>query len=82
MDEFGTLDDWKCLAAELHANGIRLVMDLVVNHTSSEHRWFREARQSRDNPYHDYYIWADKPRNDWHSLFGGSAWEYNPATNE
>ena len=82
MDEFGTLDDWKCLAAELHANGIRLVMDLVVNHTSSEHRWFREARQSRDNPYHDYYIWADKPRNDWHSIFGGSAWEYNPATNE
>lgn len=82
MDEFGTLDDWKRLTGELHENGIRVIMDLVVNHTSSEHRWFRQARQSRDNPYHDYYIWSDQPRNNWKSVFGGSAWEYNPATDE
>ncbi len=55
MDEFDTLEDWKALAAELHAHGIKIIMDLVVNHTSSDHRWFKEARASRDNPYHDYY---------------------------
>ena len=82
MDEFGTLDDWKKLAEELHANGMKIIMDLVVNHTSSEHFWFRQARSSKDNPYHDYYIWADKPLTNWTACFGGSAWEYNPATNE
>ena len=82
MDEFGTLEDWKALAAELHAHGIKIIMDLVVNHTSSEHRWFKEARTSRDNPYHDYYIWAEKPLTDWKACFGWSAWEYNEATNE
>ncbi len=82
MDEFGTFDDWKKLAAELHLNGIKIIMDLVVNHTSSEHYWFKQARLSKDNPYHDYYIWADKPLNDWTACFGGSAWEYNPQTNE
>ncbi len=82
MDEFGTLDDWKRLIAKAHSLGIKLLMDLVVNHTSSHHKWFQEARTSRDNPYHDYYIWAEKPFNDWQSVFGGSAWEYNEATNE
>ena len=82
MDEFGTFDDWKKLAAELHLNGIKIIMDLVVNHTSSEHYWFKQARLSKDNSYHDYYIWADKPLNDWTACFGGSAWEYNPQTNE
>jgi len=82
MDEFGTLDEWKKLADELHLNGIKIIMDLVVNHTSSEHYWFKQARLSKDNPYHDYYIWANKPLNDWTACFGGSAWEYNPQTNE
>ena len=57
-------------------------MDLVVNHTSSEHYWFKQARLSKDNPYHDYYIWADKPLTEWKACFGGSAWEYNEATDE
>ena len=57
MDEFGTLADWEELLAGLHARGIKLVMDLVVNHTSDEHPWFVESRQSKDNPYRDYYIW-------------------------
>lgn len=82
MDEFGTLDDWKKLAEELHKNGIKIIMDLVVNHTSSEHYWFKQARSSKNNPYHDYYIWADKPLTAWTACFGGSAWEYNAATNE
>ena len=82
MDEFGTLSDWKSLAAELHSNGIKIIMDLVVNHTSSQHFWFQQARLSKDNPYHDYYIWADKPLTDWTACFGGSAWEYNEPTNE
>lgn len=82
MDEFGTMDDWKSLAKELHENGIKIIMDLVVNHTSSEHYWFKQARLSKDNPYHDYYIWAEKPLTDWTACFGGSAWEFNEATNE
>ena len=82
MDEFGNLSDWKSLAAELHSNGIKIIMDLVVNHTSSQHFWFKQARSSKNNPYHDYYIWADKPLTDWTACFGGSAWEYNEATNE
>ena len=82
MDEFGTLDDWKIMIDEMHKRGIRLIMDFVANHTSSEHRWFKEARKSKDNPYRDYYYWADKPLNDWQSTFGGSAWEYDKATNQ
>ncbi len=81
MDEFGTLADWERLIAEAHRRGIKLIMDLVANHTSDEHYWFREARKSRDNPYHDYY-WAEKPKNDWKACFGGSAWEYNEPTGE
>ena len=82
MDEFGTLADWERLIAEAHRRGIKLIIDLVANHTSDEHYWFREARKSRDNPYHDYYYWAEKPKNDWKACFGGSAWEYNEPTGE
>ena len=60
MDEFGTLADWERLISEAHKRGIRLIMDLVANHTSDQHYWFQEARKSRDNPYHDYYYWAEK----------------------
>ncbi len=84
MKEFGTLDDWKRLLAALHARGIRLVMDLVVNHTSDEHAWFVESRKSREGPYADYYIWREGrggsceelPPNDWQSIFSGPAWKY------
>ena len=82
MDEFGTMADWKLMIEEMHKRGIRLIMDLVANHTSSEHRWFREARKSKDNPYRDYYYWADEPLNDWKASFGGSAWEYDPMTGQ
>ncbi len=82
MTEFGTLADWEVMIKEMHARGIKLIMDLVANHTSDRHFWFQEARKSRDNPYHDYYYWAEKPLTDWQSVFGGSAWEYNPPTGE
>jgi oligo-1,6-glucosidase len=82
MDDFGTFEDWKRLITQMHARGMKLLMDLVVNHTSSHHEWFKQARSSRNNPYHDYYIWSDKPLNNWESCFGGSAWEYNEQTNE
>ena len=59
MDEFGTLDDWKEMISEMHKRGIKLIMDFVANHTSIEHEWFKQARSSRQNPYHDYYIWRD-----------------------
>ena len=86
MDEFGTLADWDELLAEMHKRGIRLVMDLVVNHTSDEHRWFQESRKSKDNPYRDYYIWhpgknGSEPSN-WYSFFSGSAWQYDEPTGE
>lgn len=82
MDEFGTLDDWKEMISEMHKRGIKLIMDFVANHTSSEHKWFKESRKSRNNPYRDYYYWVDKPLNDWKSTFGGSAWEYDETTNQ
>lgn len=82
MDEFGTFDDWKEMIEQMHKRGIKLIMDFVGNHTSSEHEWFKQARTSRDNPYHNYYIWRDKVPNDWQSVFGGSAWEYNAPTKE
>ena len=80
--EFGSFADFKRLRDGLHARGMKLIMDLVFNHTSSEHTWFQQAKTDRNNPYHDYYIWADTPPNDWKSCFGGSAWEYNEATKE
>ncbi|HHT83102.1 MAG TPA: alpha-glucosidase [Clostridiales bacterium] len=89
MDEFGTLEDWEEMVEGMHKRGIKLIMDLVVNHTSDEHYWFQEARKSKDNPYRDYYIWrkgkgknGKKPPNNWTSRFGGSAWEYCEETDE
>ena len=86
MDEFGTLADWEELLAEMHKRGIKLVMDLVVNHTSDEHRWFQESRKSKDNPYRDFYIWRPakdgREPNNWRSFFGGSAWQYDEQTHE
>ena len=86
MPEFGSLADWQEMLEGMHRRGIKLVMDLVVNHTSDEHAWFVESRKSKDNPYRDYYIWrpgvnGHEPNN-WRSRFSGSAWQYDPATGE
>ncbi len=78
---FGTNDDMYNLIDEAHKRNIKIVMDLVVNHTSDEHKWFIESRKSKDNPYRDYYIWRKK-KNNWGSYFGGSAWEYDERTGE
>ncbi|MCI8991120.1 MAG: alpha-glucosidase [Eubacterium sp.] len=85
MDEFGTMEDFDELLAAAHERGIRIVMDLVVNHTSDEHKWFMESRKSKINEYRDYYIWREgkdpqTPPNNWGSCFGGSAWQYDQAT--
>ena len=85
MDEFGTMDDFDEMLKEAHARNIRIVMDLVVNHTSDEHQWFVESRKSKENKYRDYYIWregkdASTPPNNWGACFGGSAWEYDNET--
>ena len=86
MDDFGTLADWEELLAGLHQRGIKLVMDLVVNHTSDEHPWFVESRKSVDNPYRDYYIWRPpkdgREPNNWASYFSASAWQLDEATGE
>lgn len=79
--EYGTMNDIKELIQKCRQMGIKIILDLVVNHTSDQHRWFKEAIKSRDNPYHDYYIWRDKP-NDLKSNFGGSAWEYIPSVDQ
>ena len=85
MTEFGTMEDFDRMLAEAHKHHLKIVMDLVVNHSSDEHAWFIESRKSKDNPYRDYYIWKDpvngKEPNNWGSCFGGSAWEYDEATN-
>lgn len=80
--QFGTMDDFDGLLTALHKNGLKLLMDLVVNHTSDQHKWFRESKKSRNNPYSDYYIWKDpvdghRPNN-WGATFGGSVWTYVP----
>lgn len=79
---FGTLEDMSTLIREAKTRGIGIMMDLVLNHSSDQHRWFRQARQSRDNPYHDYYVWRDgRPGelpNDMQAVFGGPAWEWVP----
>lgn len=84
MKEFGTMEDFDRMLSEMHKRGLKLVMDLVVNHSSDEHRWFMESRKSKDNPYRDYYIWKDpkdgKEPNNWGSCFSGSAWEFAPET--
>ena len=86
MDEFGTMADWDQLLDEVHARGMKLVMDLVVNHSSDEHQWFVESKKSKDNPYRDYYIWQPgkdgKEPNNWEACFSGSAWQYDETTDE
>ncbi len=87
---FGTMDDMKALIHEAHEKGIKIIADFVMNQTSDEHKWFIESRKSKDNPYRDYYIWADgkmvngvevEPTN-WASFFGGSCWEKDPLTGQ
>ena len=85
MDEFGTMEDFDEMLSQAHKRGLRIIMDLVVNHTSDEHKWFMESRKSKDNEYRDYYIWrdgkdAETPPNNWGSCFGGSAWQYDETT--
>ena len=79
---FGSIEDMERLIQEAKKHHIRIIMDLVLNHSSDEHRWFQEARKSRENPYHDYYIWRDGeegcPPNEMRACFGGSAWEWVP----
>lgn len=86
MEEFGTMEDFREMQEGLHKRGIKLIVDLVVNHTSDEHFWFKESRKSKDNPYRDYYIWrdgkGDNPPNNWTSHFSGSAWEYDERTGQ
>ena len=77
MDEFGTMADMEDLIEELHSRGMKLILDLVPNHSSTSHKWFQESRKGKDNPYSDYYVWFDTPPNDWKAAFGGSAWEYD-----
>lgn len=82
VDEtYGSLDDFNVFIAEAHKRDIKVIIDIVVNHTSTEHYWFQEARKSKDNPYRDYYIWKDSPNN-WESFFGGKAWEYDSLTQQ
>ncbi len=87
--EFGTMEDFKEMLDGMHERGIKLVMDLVVNHSSDEHYWFQESKKSKDNPYRDYYIWrkgrgknGKKPPNNWTSRFTGNAWTYDETTEE
>ena len=84
MTEFGTMDDFDKMLSEAHKRGIKIVMDLVVNHTSDEHPWFVESRSSKDNPKRDYYIWKEgkngKEPNNWGSAFSGPAWKYDEKT--
>lgn len=75
--EYGTLDDFRVFLREAHARDIRVILDLVLNHTSDEHPWFIESKSSRDNPKADWYMWTDKPNN-WQSCFGGEGWTYCP----
>ncbi|KAK4701661.1 hypothetical protein P7C70_g4567, partial [Phenoliferia sp. Uapishka_3] len=91
-EEYGTLEDWDKLKDELHKRGMKLMMDLVVNHSSDEHEWFQQSRSSKTNPYRDFYIWQPAktnekgervPPNNWESVFGGeSAWEWDEKTEE
>lgn len=84
MSDFGTMEDYDRMLSEAHKRGIKIVMDLVVNHTSDEHQWFVESKKSKDNQYRDYYIWKEgkngKEPNNWGGCFGGSAWEYDKET--
>lgn len=86
-EEFGDMHDMERLLTEARARNIKVVMDLVVNHTSDEHPWFQAARTSKDSPFRDFYIWRDaqpdgSPPNDMQSIFGGSAWQWDPQTQQ
>ncbi|MYL36011.1 alpha,alpha-phosphotrehalase [Pontibacillus yanchengensis] len=85
-EEYGTMEDFDRLLEQAHKRNIRIIMDIVVNHTSTEHEWFQQSIQSKDNPYRDYYIWKDpvdgaEPTN-WQSKFGGNAWAYDEGTGQ
>jgi alpha-glucosidase len=86
MTDFGTMEDFNELLSEVHNKGMKLIIDLVINHTSDEHEWFIESKSSRDNPKRDWYIWrkgkGELEPNNWESIFKGSAWEYDKDTNE
>ncbi len=86
MDEFGTMEDFELLLKETHDKGMKLILDLVINHTSDEHPWFIESKSSKDNPKRDWYIWQEgkdgKEPNNWGSIFNGSAWEKTKETDE
>lgn len=86
MAEFGTMEDLDALLHEVHARGMKLILDLVINHTSDEHAWFIESSSSTDNPKRDYYIWANpvdgREPNNWASIFGGSAWQYHESSGQ
>ncbi|WP_253183184.1 alpha-glucosidase [Planococcus maritimus] len=81
MDEMGTMEDFDRLLEDIHSRGMKIMMDLVLNHTSDQHPWFLESKSSRDNPKRDWYVWRDKPTN-WESIFGGPAWTYDPKTSQ
>ncbi|RYG42559.1 MAG: glucohydrolase, partial [Chitinophagaceae bacterium] len=78
---YGTNEDFKAFLKAAHDRGIRVIMDMVLNHTSTDHEWFKKSRESKDNAFRDYYIWRDAPNN-WESFFGGTAWENDAATNQ
>lgn len=86
LEEFGTMEDFNRLLKEIHKRDMKLIIDLVLNHTSDEHPWFIESRKSKDNPKRDWYIWRDgkkgKEPNNWESIFEGSAWEYDEQTDQ
>jgi alpha-glucosidase len=86
MEDFGTMEDFDALLNEVHKRDMKLIIDLVLNHTSDEHQWFIESRSSKDNPKRDWYIWKDgkdgKEPNNWESIFSGSAWEYDEKTDQ
>lgn len=83
---YGTMEDFEELLNEAHKRNIKLIMDLVINHTSTEHNWFKQAAKSKENSYRDFYIWKDPvnggPPNNWQSKFGGPAWQYDETTNQ
>ncbi|EOL45179.1 alpha-glucosidase [Enterococcus caccae] len=85
-EDFGTMEDFQALLNEAHALDLKIIMDLVVNHTSDQHPWFLESKKSLQNPYRDYYHWADAtkdlPPNNWQSFFGGSTWTYDETTGQ
>ncbi|MGB6407271.1 MAG: alpha-amylase family glycosyl hydrolase, partial [Planococcus donghaensis] len=81
MEEMGTMADFDRLLEELHKRGMRLIIDLVLNHTSDQHPWFLESKSSKDNPKRDWYVWRDQQTN-WESIFGGPAWTFDPKTEQ